>query len=105
MLVGLILLFLAGQLGRGKRRAWQINVVFFALGVVTNILKGPHPISAAYCVGMVVALVAYRRLFRGPSDPPSLLRLLRLVPLYIVAVFAFGFISLTVERNQLDVPI
>ncbi len=102
VLIGLIMLFLAGQLGRGKRRAWQINVVLFALGAVTNILKGPHPVSAAYCVGMLVALVAYRRLFRGQSDPPSLLRLFRLVPLYIGAVFAFGFISLTVERNRLD---
>ena len=58
LLVGLGLLFLAGQLMRGKRRAWQIASSLFAVGVVTNILKGPHPISAAYCAGMVVALVS-----------------------------------------------
>ena len=61
MLVGLALLFLAGQVARGKRRAWQISIGLFALGVVTNILKGPHPISAAYCAGMVIALISYRR--------------------------------------------
>ena len=58
LLLGLGLLFLAGQLMRGKRRAWQLAVVLFSVGVVTNILKGPHPISTAYCAAMVVALVA-----------------------------------------------
>ena len=101
VLVGLALLFLAGQIARGKRRAWQVNIVLFALGTVTNILKGPHPISAAYCLGMVVALISYRRLFRGQSDPPSLLRIIRLAPLYVASVVLFGFISLTVERDHL----
>jgi lysylphosphatidylglycerol synthetase-like protein (DUF2156 family) len=102
VLIGLGLIFLAGQLARGKRRAWQVNVGLFALGAVTNVIKGPHPVSAVYCAAMVIALVAYRRLFRGQSDPPSLLRLFRLVPEYVAAVFVFGFISLTVERNHLD---
>ena len=81
-------------MARGKRRAWEICTAFFALGVVTNMLKGPHPVSAAYCAVLAGALLYYRRYFRARSDPPSLLRLLRLVPLYIVAVLAFGFTSL-----------
>ena len=67
--LGLGLLFLAGQLARGKRRAWQLAVVLFALGVVTNILKGPHPLSTAYCAAMVGALVGNRRAFRGAGRP------------------------------------
>ncbi|HEY7049948.1 MAG TPA: lysine--tRNA ligase [Jatrophihabitantaceae bacterium] len=102
MLIGLALLFLAGQLGRGKRRAWQICVALFALGTITNILKGPHPISALYSLGMTVALIRYRRDFRGAPDPPSLLRLIRLIPVYIAAVFAFGFVSLVVERDHVQ---
>ncbi len=101
MLVGLCLLFVAGQLARGKKTAWQLCLVLFALGTVTNILKGPHPISALYSLGMVIALVHYRQLFRGASDPPSLLRLVRRIPVYFGAVFVFGFVSLLVERDHL----
>ncbi len=81
--IGLMLLFLAGQVARGKRRAWQICTVFFLLGVVTNVLKGPHPVSAAYCAVLAAALLSYRRYFRARSDPPSLLRLVWLAPLYV----------------------
>ena len=101
MLVGLGLLFVAGQLARGKHRAWQLCLALFAIGTVTNALKGPHPISTLYSLGMVIALVRTRHLFRGASDPPSLLRLVRRVPIYIGAVFAFGFISLLVERDHI----
>ncbi|HEX4016979.1 MAG TPA: lysine--tRNA ligase [Frankiaceae bacterium] len=100
--VGLMLLFLAGQVARGKRRAWQICTALFLLGILTNMLKGPHPVSAAYCAVLAAALLYYRRYFRALSDPPSLLRLIWLVPLYGVAVLAFGFTSLAVERHHLD---
>ena len=43
---------------------------------------------------MVVALVLARDRFRAPTDPPSLLRLLRFVPVYLAAVLAFGFAAL-----------
>ncbi|MCW2524355.1 MAG: lysS, partial [Frankiales bacterium] len=102
MLVGLGLLFLAGQLARGKQRAWQVSTALFGLGLVTNILKGPHPLSAAYCAAMVAALLSYRRLFQGRSDPPSLFRLVRLAPVYLASVLAFGYVSLIVERDRLD---
>jgi lysyl-tRNA synthetase class 2 len=101
LLSGLALLFLAGQVARGKRRAWQVATALFALGAAANVLKGPHPVAAAYCLAMLAALLAFRTRFRGQSDPPSLLRLLRLGPLYIAAVLAFGFTSLAVERHRL----
>ena len=102
---GLTLLFLAGQLMRGKRRAWQIAVVLFGVGVVSNLVKGLHPFSTAYCAGMVVALVVNRRAFRGAADPPSLFRLIRLAPLYVGSVLLVGFASLLVERSNLDAPL
>ncbi|MCU1688116.1 MAG: lysS, partial [Jatrophihabitantaceae bacterium] len=101
MLAGLGLLLLAGQLARGKRRAWQFSIALFALGVVANVLKGPHLLGTSYCVGILVALIVARNYFRGRSDPPSLFRLLRLAPLYLLVVLVFGFVSLFVERHRL----
>ena len=101
MLGGLGLLLLAGQLSRGKQRAWQLALALFALGIVSNVLKGPHLLGALYCAGMALALVLARDRFRGRSDPPSLFRLLRLAPLYVLVVLAFGFVSLLIERDRL----
>ncbi len=101
-LLGLGLLVLADEIAKGKRRAWQIAVAVFALGTITHLLKGPHLVSAAISAGMLVAFVVSRRHFRAPADPPSLLRLIRLVPLYIGAVFAFSAVSLFLERDRLD---
>jgi len=101
MLVGLGLLFLAGQVARGKRRAWQVSIVLFGIGTVTNLVKGPHPVSAVYCGAMAATLISNRRFFRARSDPPSLFRLVRLTPLYFAAVLAFGFVSLGLEHDHL----
>ncbi|MDR1999033.1 MAG: lysine--tRNA ligase [Frankiaceae bacterium] len=100
--IALCLLFLAGQLGRGKRRAWQFSVALFLIGVASNTIKGPHPLSVAYCAAMAATLLAHRQLFQGRSDPPSLFRFLRLVPVYIGAVLAFGLGSLYLERGRLS---
>jgi lysylphosphatidylglycerol synthetase-like protein (DUF2156 family) len=54
---------------------------------------------------MVGALVSNRRAFRGAADPPSLFRLVRLVPVYVVGVLLFGYVSLILERRHLDAPL
>ncbi len=46
MLVGLLLLFLAGQLGRRKHRAWQVAVVLFTVTIVANVARLDRPLSA-----------------------------------------------------------
>ncbi len=105
LILGIALLFLADQLAKGKHRAWQVAVVLFSLGFVSNILKGPHPVSAVYCLGMAIALVVLRHRFSAPADPPSLFHLLRRIPIYLGAVIAFGFISLLIERSHISPPI
>ena len=59
-------------------------VVLYARRRRRHMLKGPHPVALRLCVGMLVAL---HRLPRRPSarrsDPPSLLRLVRFVPMYL----------------------
>jgi lysyl-tRNA synthetase, class II len=101
VIVGLVLLLLADQLAKRKRAAWRVAVVLFAIGGAAHLIKGPHPIAVTVCVGMLVALVWFRRSFHAPADPPSLLRLLRFVPLYLAAVLLFGVVALLVERTRI----
>ena len=101
VIVGLLLVLLADQLGKGKHAAWRLAVALFAVGALAHVLKGPHPIALTFCVAMLVALVAYRRSFRAPVDPPSLLRLVRFVPLYLVTVLLFGVVALWAERRRI----
>ncbi|MGE3659836.1 MAG: lysine--tRNA ligase [Pseudonocardia sp.] len=101
VIVGLLLIQLADQLAKHKRAAWRVAVALFAVGAVAHVIKGPHPVAVVYCVGMVIALVAMRDRFAAPVDPPSLLRLARFVPLYLLAVFVFGMVSLYLERRAL----
>ncbi len=105
VIVGLLLILLANQLAKGKRAAWRIAVALFALGAVTHLLKGPHPIAVVFCVGMVAGPGATRDRFTAPTDPPSLLRLLWFVPIYLGAVLAFGFASLYAERTEMTPPL
>ena len=98
VVVGLLLLVLADQLRRRKQPAWRVAAVLFAVGAIAHVLKGPHPVALLLCVGMLVALVWFRDEFRAPADPPSLLRLVRFVPIYLVAVLAFGAVTLGTER-------
>ena len=102
VLIGFALIAVADQLSRRKRGAWNIAVVLFAVGLILDIVKGPHPVSAAYSALMVGLLVRYRRRFRAPADPPSALRLLRVFPLYVAVVIGFGFVGLWLERDQIE---
>ena len=101
VIVGLLLILLADQLGKRKHAAWRVGVVLFAVGALAHLLKGPHPIALAFCVGMLVALIAYRRSFGAPVDPPSLFRLVRFVPLYLLVVLVFGVVALWTERSRI----
>jgi lysylphosphatidylglycerol synthetase-like protein (DUF2156 family) len=96
------LILLAGQLGRGKRRAWEAAVALFALAAVTHILKGPHPIVAAYSLAMLAALVWNREAFRAKADPGSIDAVVRFVPAYLVVVPVFGSVTLILEREHVQ---
>jgi lysyl-tRNA synthetase len=102
VVVGLLLLLQARQLARRKHRAWQLAVALFAVGAVAHAVKGPHPVAVALCVAMLVALVSARSAFRAPGDPPSLLRLLHVLPLYLGGVLLFGLTTLWAERSRIE---
>lgn len=105
VVLGLILLLLAGQLAKQKRLAWRVAVSLFAVAAVTHILKGPHPVAFVFCLAMLTALFYYRDRFRAPADPPSLLRLVWFVPVYLGIVFSFGYIALWLHDGRIDPPL
>jgi lysyl-tRNA synthetase, class II len=102
VVVGLLLVLLADQLASRKHLAWQVAVVLFAVAGVAHLVKGPHPVAVAISAAMLVALVRYRSAFHAMADPPSLLRLVRFVPIYLMGVLAFGFVALWVERDRIE---
>ncbi|MFC5062698.1 lysine--tRNA ligase [Actinomycetospora atypica] len=99
--IGLVLLLLADQLAKRKRTAWRVAVGMFGLGLVAHLVKGPHEIGMLICLVMLGLLTAYRDRFRAPADPPSLFRLLRVVPIYLGAVLAFGFAGLALQSGRM----
>ncbi len=101
VLIGVALIYLADQLAHRKHRAWQLAVVLFGITLFFDIVK-EHPLAAAYSAVVLGLLIAYRHRFAAPADPPSALRLIRAVPLYIVIVYGFGIVALLLERNRVD---
>ncbi|MBK5110246.1 MAG: lysine--tRNA ligase [Thermoleophilia bacterium] len=100
--IGLFLLVIAHQIGRGKRRAWFVATLLFAIGAVVNVLNGPHPVIALYSGFMAIALIWNRDSFGARPDPASLLDAIRFVPVYLAGVFAFGLITLLAERSHVN---
>lgn len=98
--VGLVLLVIAGGIMKGKRRAWAVAVLLFAIAAVVHTLKGPDPLVAIYSGFMLIALIWTRDSFGARPDPGTLLDALRFVPIYLAAVFIFGFASLLFNQNH-----
>ena len=102
LLIGVSLLFLAGQLGRRKHRAWQVAIGLFSVSCLANIVRLDRPLAGLFSLFMVALLIVSRREFQAPPDPPTLFQFLRFVPVYLLAVIAYGFVFLFVQRNRVD---
>lgn len=96
--IGLGIIAVARGLSRGKRRAWAIATVLFVAAAVVHLIHGPDPVAVLLSAAMVVALVWFRRDFRAHSDPGSLQQAVVFVPIYLVGVFLFTWITLLAER-------
>jgi lysylphosphatidylglycerol synthetase-like protein (DUF2156 family) len=101
MVIGLLLLFLAGQLGRRKHRAWMIALTLFSVNVVVNVARLDRPLSAALSAVMVILLVVSRKEFSAPPDPPTLFQFVRFLPVYFAAVFLYGFGFIFAQRHDM----
>lgn len=99
VMAGLLLLFLARQLARGKHRAWQAAVALLSATMVLHLVKALDIEEAVVAGGLVVALVLARGRFRAASDAPSFARLVRLGPLLVAFPFVYGMAGLYLRRN------
>ncbi len=98
--IGLGILAIARGLSRGKRRAWTVGVVLFALAALIHLLRGPDPVAVVLSGAMLIALIWFRDDFRARSDPGSLQQAFVFVPAYLILVFVFTSITLFAEREQ-----
>ena len=96
--IGLGIVAVARGLSRGKRRAWGVAVVLFALAAIVHLVRGPDPIAVVLSAAMLIALVWFRRDFRAHGDPGSLQQAIVFVPVYLLFVFVFTSITLFAER-------
>ncbi len=100
--IGLGLIAVARGLSRGKRRAWAIATFLFAAAAIDHLIHGPDPITVLLSAAMLVALVWFRGDFRAQGDPGSVQQALLFVPLYLVGVFFFTWITLFAERDHVS---
>ncbi len=102
VVIGLGLIAVARGLSRGKRRAWAIALALFAAAAVVNLLQGPDPLAVLLSVGMLLALIWFRRDFRAQSDRGSLPQAIAFVPVYLLGVLVFTAITLVAARHHIS---
>ncbi|MFZ4517808.1 MAG: amino acid--tRNA ligase-related protein, partial [Microthrixaceae bacterium] len=102
--LGLVMVLLAGQLLRGKRRAWTFALVLFVASAVVSLIRGGEAVALVTSLSMVAILLATRNEFTGLQDPPSVLQVARLVPRYLLFVYGFGLVAIWTQRNRLEPP-
>jgi lysylphosphatidylglycerol synthetase-like protein (DUF2156 family) len=100
--IGLGIIGIARGLSRGKRRAWAVGVVLFALAALVHLFRGPDPIAVVLSAAMLFALIWFRHDFRAHSDPGSLQQAALFVPVYLLFVFVFTSITLFAERARIS---
>ena len=105
VVAGVGLLLLAHQLRRGKRRAWAVAIVLFAVAAASALLRGPDPVAVVAATAMVVALAWHRDAFRAQPDPTSLLSVARFAVTYLGAVLGFGVLTLVLEAEHVRQPL
>jgi lysylphosphatidylglycerol synthetase-like protein (DUF2156 family) len=65
---GLVLLALAWGLRRGQRQAWALSCLGLAFATVLHLARGVDAVQAALSLGLLAALLAFRRDFSAPVD-------------------------------------
>jgi hypothetical protein len=101
--LGLALLVAARGLARRKRRAWQLAVVILLFLVALH-LQHRFGYGAIATALVAVALLARRSDFDAPGDPEAQPRLAVRALLLAVAIFAYGFVALWLNRVMADQP-
>jgi lysyl-tRNA synthetase class 2 len=99
--VGLLLIYLAAGLRRGKRRAWQVAVALAAASIALHVAKGLDFDAAAGAGALLIMLVAVRGRFQAIADPRNPWRALTAFAGFAVTGFVLGFVEIAVRVNPL----
>jgi len=98
--VGLLLIGLALNLGRGKRRAWRIAVTLLAVELALQLSQGHRVVSGATLV-LLALLVLSRHEFVGRSEPVGRSRALIIGAALLAASTLLGFASVSALDRQM----
>jgi lysyl-tRNA synthetase, class II len=101
--IGAALLVCARGLARQKRRAWTISLALLLASTALHTLHGFND-GGFLAVTAALVLVARRRAFDAPGDPEGRPRVVARAALAIVAILAFAFGALWVNRMVADQP-
>ncbi|MCX6524068.1 MAG: phosphatidylglycerol lysyltransferase domain-containing protein, partial [Actinobacteria bacterium] len=99
---GSCMVLLSGQLLRGKRRAWNLALVLFVLSAGFSVARGGEGVALTASLTMIVILLLTRSEFTGLADPPSLLRVARSIPRFLLLVYLYGFLALWAQQGTLS---
>ena len=99
---GSCMVLLSGQLLRGKRRAWNLALVLFVLSAGFSIARGGEAVALTTSLSMIVILLLTRSEFTGLADPPSLVRVARMIPRFLLLVYVYGLIALWAQQGTLS---
>jgi len=98
--VGLLLMGLALNLGRGKRRAWRVAVTLLAVELILQLSQGHRVVSAATTVLLALLLLS-RHQFVGRSEPVGRSRALVIGAVLLAASTLLGFASVSALDRQM----
>jgi lysyl-tRNA synthetase class 2 len=97
---GIALVFLSRSLARRRRRAWQLAVVVVIASAISHLAKGLDVEEATISLGLLVALIAYRRRFDVPGDPGTVRPLLAIGAI----VVSIAAVIIGIELRGVDLP-
>lgn len=97
---GIALIWLSHSLARRRRRAWQLAVGVVVASAITHLAKGLDVEEAAISLGLLAALVRYRRRFDVPGDRAAMRPMLAVA----AALAAVGALALGVELHGGELP-
>ncbi len=100
--IGSCMVLLSGQLLRGKRRAWSLALVLFVLSAGFSLARGGEAVALTASLTMIVILLLTRNEFTGLADPPSLIRVARSIPRFLLLVYVYGLIALWAQQGTLS---
>ncbi|MBI2706095.1 MAG: lysine--tRNA ligase [Actinobacteria bacterium] len=111
VLIGVVLIYLASQLRKRKRRAWSLTLLMFIGGAAVNIVKdldlskidiSIDDTPEMLAIVMVVILLLVRKDFKVAGDPPSWLTAIKFIPAYLGLVLVVGFVALYSQRDAVQ---